>query len=171
MDRRPDWTPAWRVRRIRHAGRRLRRRGERRLLWLPVFFGAGIGVYFALTVEPPLWPGVAARSPAGGRWPAALRRYPAGGEAALALAVFAAGFALMPARPPGSMRRRCWSAASARSTVTGRVVDIDLLERGWRLIVAPDPLPGLDAGRPAAASARSTSRAAATRSTPATACA
>jgi hypothetical protein len=34
--------------------------GDRRLLWLPVFFGAGIGVYFDLTVEPPLWPGIVA---------------------------------------------------------------------------------------------------------------
>ena len=30
--------------------------------------------------------------------------------------------------------------------MTGRVVDIDTLDRGWRIIVAPDPLPGLDAG-------------------------
>ena len=30
--------------------------------------------------------------------------------------------------------------------VTGRVVDIDSLDRGWRVVVAPDPLPGLDPG-------------------------
>ena len=29
--------------------------------------------------------------------------------------------------------------------VTGRVIDVDLLERGWRVIIAPDPLPGLAA--------------------------
>ena len=33
---------------------RLAAEGERRLLWLPVFFGVGIGIYFLLKVEPPL---------------------------------------------------------------------------------------------------------------------
>ena len=27
--------------------------------------------------------------------------------------------------------------------VTGRVIDVDLLDRGWRVVIAPDPLPGL----------------------------
>src|ERR1700724_2662340 len=39
---------------------RLVAEGDRRLLWLPVFFGAGIGAYFTLTFEPPLWPSIAA---------------------------------------------------------------------------------------------------------------
>src|SRR5690242_18640674 len=30
---------------------------ERWALWLPVFVGAGVGIYFWLTVEPPLWLG------------------------------------------------------------------------------------------------------------------
>src|SRR6516164_2169276 len=30
-------------------------------------------------------------------------------------------------------------------TVTGRVADIDLAEKGWRIIIEPDPLAGLDA--------------------------
>src|SRR5260370_35955480 len=30
---------------------------ERWALWVPVFVGAGIGIYFWLTVEPPLWLG------------------------------------------------------------------------------------------------------------------
>ena len=34
--------------------------GERWILWLPVFFGAGIGVYFALPVEPSPWLGALA---------------------------------------------------------------------------------------------------------------
>src|ERR1043166_9340125 len=29
--------------------------------------------------------------------------------------------------------------------LTGRVIDVDLLDRGWRVIIAPDPLPGLAA--------------------------
>ena len=30
---------------------------DRRALWLPVFLGSGVALYFALTVEPPLWLG------------------------------------------------------------------------------------------------------------------
>src|SRR5260370_36665464 len=32
---------------------------DRWFLWLPVFLGAGIGLYFSLTVEPPIWIGFA----------------------------------------------------------------------------------------------------------------
>ena len=50
--------------------------GERWILWLPVFFGAGIGIYFALPSEPPPWLGGLAFAGAlavgamGRRWPA-----------------------------------------------------------------------------------------------------
>ena len=57
--------------------------GDRRLLWLPVIFGTGIALYFAVTFEPPLWPAVAAAT-AGLGWhffcagirPGAKRRLP-----------------------------------------------------------------------------------------------
>src|SRR5205823_12614369 len=75
---------------------RLAAEGERRLLWLPVFFGAGIGIYFCLKVEPPLWPGIAAGL-AAAALAVALRRNPAWREAALAVALCAAGFAWMRA--------------------------------------------------------------------------
>src|SRR6516165_11206608 len=52
--------PAWAACALSALSDRLTAEGERRLLWLPVFFGAGIGFYFALRVEPPLWPWVAA---------------------------------------------------------------------------------------------------------------
>jgi competence protein ComEC len=120
---------------------RLAAEGERRLLWLPVFFGAGIGLYFALRFEPPLWLGPAALLSASGG-AAAARRYPAWRGAALVLAVAAAGFAWMQlrARQAGGpmLERRLGPLV-----ITGRVVDIDALDRGWRLILAPDPLPGL----------------------------
>src|SRR6266404_4251425 len=67
---------------------------RRRLLWLPVFFGAGIGVYFVLKVEPPLWPGIATAA-VGLALVLALRQRSGWCEAALAFTVFAAGFALM----------------------------------------------------------------------------
>ena len=42
--------PAWTARIFATLIDRLAAEGDRRLLWLPVFFGAGIGVYFALKV-------------------------------------------------------------------------------------------------------------------------
>src|SRR5258708_7340882 len=64
--------------------------GDRRILWLPVFFGTGIAFYFTLTSEPPPWIGgaatIAAAAVAG-----ALRRWPALRNAGIALAFVAAG--------------------------------------------------------------------------------
>ncbi len=132
----------WRDRVCGALAERLAAEGERRLLWLPVFFGGGIGIYFVLKVEPPLWPGIAAAvAGAGMAW--ALRRYPTWREAMLAFTALAAGFALM--------RETAWERNTPMLqrhlgpiAVTGRVVDIDLMEKGWRIIVEPDPLPGLD---------------------------
>src|SRR5580704_2804058 len=73
---------------------RLAAEGERRFLWLPVLFGAGIGIYFQLKFEPPLWPGIAVAT-AGVGLVLALRRRAGWGEAVLAFTVLAAGFALM----------------------------------------------------------------------------
>jgi competence protein ComEC len=132
----------WRDRVCGALADRLAAEGERRLLWLPVFFGGGIGTYFLLKVEPPLWPGIAAAvAGAAAAW--ALRIYPAWREAMLAIAALAAGFALM--------RETAWERAAPMVqrhlgpiAVTGRVADIDLLEKGWRIIIEADPLPGLD---------------------------
>jgi competence protein ComEC len=132
----------WRDRVCGALADRLAAEGERRLLWVPVFFGAGIGIYFVLRVEPPLWPGiVAAVAGAGAAW--ALRIYPAWREVMLAFAALAAGFALM--------RETAWERDAPMAqrhlgpiAVTGRVVDIDLMEKGWRIIIEADPLPGLD---------------------------
>jgi competence protein ComEC len=139
--------PAWAARIFAALTDRLAAEGDRRLLWLPVFFGAGIGVYFALRVEPPLWPGVAAAI-VGAGLSFALRRHPAWCEAALALTVFAGGFALMGEtaweRQAPILQRHLGPV-----TLTGRVVDIDLAQKGWRIVVEPDPLAGLDpAGQP-----------------------
>ena len=66
--------------------------GERRILWLPVFFGAGIALYFALTFEPPRWAGLLATA-AAALLALALRRRSGCCAAAIALAFAAAGFA------------------------------------------------------------------------------
>ena len=118
--------------------------GERRLLWLPVCFGAGIAVYFTLTFEPPLWFGFAATIVAGST-AFALHKRPLLCEAALALTMFCAGFALIGEttwqRGAPILERRLGPAA-----ITGRIVDIDSLDRGWRVIIAPDEVPGLEPG-------------------------
>jgi len=115
---------------------------ERRILWLPVFFGSGIALYFALTVEPPLWLGLIVTVVAA-LAALLLRRFPAWRSAALCLAVTAAGLALITEtareRAAPMLNHRLGSVA-----VTGRVIDIDTLDRGWRIIVAPDTLASLD---------------------------
>ena len=116
--------------------------GERRGLWLPVWFGSGIALYFALTIEPPIWLGPAITAPA---IAAAflLRCRPAWRGVAICLACAAAGLALISAvsveRAAPMLARRLGPVA-----ISGKIVDIDTLDRGWRIIVAPDALPGLD---------------------------
>jgi competence protein ComEC len=144
---RVGFTPAWVARVLTALSERLAAEGEHRLLWLPVFFGAGIGVYFLLKFEPPLWPGVFGAI-AGAGLSFVLRRHPAWCEAALALTVFAAGFALIcetaRERQAPMLQRHLGPV-----TVTGRAVDIDLAQNGWRIVVEPDPIPGLDStGQP-----------------------
>ena len=144
---RVDFVPAWAARIVAAVSYRLAAEAERRLLWLPVFFGAGIGVYFALRVEPPLWPSVATAIAAAGL-SFVLRRHPAWCEAALALTVFAAGVALM-GETAWERRAPMLQHHLGPVILTGRVIDIDLAQRGWRIVVEPDPVAGLDpAGQP-----------------------
>jgi competence protein ComEC len=73
-----------------------------------------------------------------------LRRHAAWCEAALVLTALAAGFALMREtafeHQAPMLQRHVGPVA-----LTGRVVDIDLVEKGWRAIIETDPLPGVDA--------------------------
>ena len=73
---------------------------------------------------------------------AALRRVPIVRAIAVVLAFAAAGFALIQfaAWRDGTpmLDHRLGSVA-----LTGRVIEIDQLDRGWRVIIAPDTLPGL----------------------------
>jgi competence protein ComEC len=116
---------------------------DRRVLWLPVFFGTGIALYFSLTFEPPLWAGLAATIPATSAV-LVLHRHPAWRAAVVALAFAAAGFAVMQearvSQGAPMLQRRMGPVA-----LTGRVVDVDTVERGWRIVVAADPLPDLAA--------------------------
>jgi competence protein ComEC len=116
--------------------------GERRILWLPVCFGTGVAVYFTLTSEPSLWLGTAAALAAIAVCVIVWQR-PVWRGIALALAFTCAGFAVMQEarweRGGPTLDRRLGSVA-----LTGRVLDVDALDRGWRVVIAPDPIPGLD---------------------------
>jgi len=136
----------WRWRPVARIAEALAAEGDRRILWLPVFFGTGIALYFTPTVEPPWWLGLAATTflvLAG----ILLRRRLASRNAAIALAFCGAGLAVMQQthwdRGAPMLDHRIGPIA-----LTGRVIDVDLLDRGWRVIVAPDPLPGLAASEP-----------------------
>jgi competence protein ComEC len=115
---------------------------DRRVLWLPVCFGFGIALYFALTVELPIWLGPAMALIAGSA-ALTLRGHLAWRSGFFCLAIAAAGFALIA----GTTRERAAPMLERRLgpvALTGRVIDIDTMERGWRIIIAPDALPGLD---------------------------
>src|SRR4051794_41675180 len=72
----------------------------------------------------------------------ALRRVPIAGAVALILAVAAAGFALIQFAAwrdsTPMLDHRLGSVA-----LTGRVIEVDQRERGWRGNIAPYPPPGL----------------------------
>jgi competence protein ComEC len=121
---------------------RLATEGDR-LFWLPVIFGAGIALYFALTFEPPMGPPIVAAI-SGLAFVFLLRKHAVWCEVALAFTALAAGLALM-----GETAFEHQSPMLQRHVgpiaVTGRVNDIDLLDKGWRVVIDVDPLPGLDA--------------------------
>ena len=54
----------WRWRPLAYLAEALAAEGDRRILWLPVFFAMGIALYFTPTVEPPWWLGLAATAAA-----------------------------------------------------------------------------------------------------------
>ncbi|HWB49403.1 MAG TPA: ComEC/Rec2 family competence protein [Stellaceae bacterium] len=118
---------------------------ERRILWLPVFFGLGIALYFALTAEPPPWLGAVLAVPAAAG-ALLLRHAPAWRAVAWCLATMAAGFALIA----WTARQRAAPMLDHRqgpAAITGRVIDIDTVARGWRIVMAPDSVSGLEADR------------------------
>ena len=142
-ERGPSGSALWRWRPLAYLGDALAAEGDRRILWLPVFFATGIALYFTPTVEPPWWLGLAATAAA--LVPAIVfRRRPVLRNTMLALAFCGAGLAVMQQarweRGAPMLERRLGPVA-----LTGRVIDVDLLDRGWRVIIAPDPLPGLAA--------------------------
>ncbi|MDE1903103.1 MAG: DUF4131 domain-containing protein, partial [Alphaproteobacteria bacterium] len=110
---------------------------ERWPLWLPAFMGAGIGVYFWLSFEPARWLGPALLALAigalGASWRYGAWRWPAAVLVALALGFAAAQFEAHFAAAPVLHHRII-------GVLTGRVLAVDPLPEGARLIIAPASL-------------------------------
>src|SRR5438477_1809606 len=108
---------------------------DRWFLWLPVFLGVGIGIYFSLTVEPPLWVGLALGALA--TLAVAIARWcDRGIPAVLAVAAIAIGFA--------GAEVETWAVAApvlerptGRVIVEGRVIEVEPLPAGRRITLEP----------------------------------
>lgn len=110
-------------------------------LWVPVGMGAGVALYFALTAEPPLWLGGAVLGAAAvAVWPA--RRSLALLALACAVMSVAAGFTAV-------QMRTHWVAAPlltrevGPAPVTGRVVAVERLADGARVVLSGPAIPRL----------------------------
>jgi len=110
---------------------------ERWPLWLPAFMGAGIGVYFWLSFEPATWLGPvllgAAIVALGAGWRSGAWRWPAAVVVALALGFAAAQFEAHSVAAPVLGHRFI-------GVLAGRVLAVDPLPEGARLVVAPASL-------------------------------
>jgi competence protein ComEC len=121
---------------------------DRWFLWLPVAMGVGIGLYFELSREPPLWPAVALAAILAAFAGLARKR---DGLCALLVgaSAVAAGFALAKAhteRVAAPMLRE----ATGPIWIEGRVLDAEPTHRGLRIVVAPTRLDRVaEAARPA----------------------
>ncbi|HKX11424.1 MAG TPA: ComEC/Rec2 family competence protein [Stellaceae bacterium] len=109
---------------------------DRWFLWLPAFLGTGIGIYFSLTVEPPLWLGLALAALA--VIAVALARWRERGIAAvLALAAIAIGFAAAEIETWAVAAPVLERPTTPRVLVEGRVVEVEPLPEGRRITLEP----------------------------------
>src|SRR5579862_4011998 len=144
VDTVPSETAAGLPARLRLRERVLAER-ERWALWLPVGLGCGIGLYFRLTVEPPLWLGIAAVAALLGALIAA-RRSSVATIVVVGLLSIAAGFALAEWRSQRvatpQLETRVGPAA-----VEGRVLGVDKTASGHRLLLDQLQVPDLAAAQ------------------------
>ncbi len=105
-------------------------------LWLPAFMGAGIGAYFWLTVEPPYWIAPAGIGIGVAAFVVSLRRFAGWLMPSAALTVLCFGF--------GLAQLQAWLVAApviehrlGPVEVIGRLVSVDPLPEGTRIVVAP----------------------------------
>jgi competence protein ComEC len=120
--------------------------GSRWRLWAPVAFGGGCAVYFALGVEPPLWPPLLFAAAATALWLGARR---VGASRAwtlplVLLACLATGLATAKIRSE-RIAAPIAPALSEPTVIEAWVVDVDSPgERGARVVIAPVRVGGLD---------------------------
>lgn len=114
---------------------------ERWVLWLPVFFGIGIGVYFALPVEPPVWAGlsglgfVAILAMAGRFTPGVL-------IPCFAMGLIAGGFTAAQVRT-WTVTAPILSEETGAVEIMGRVQAVEARDRGVRLRIAASGIEGV----------------------------
>ena len=115
----------------------LDREGDRLVLWLPVFMGAGVLTYYTLAFEPALWIGAAVAVPA----IAAATWLPSARFLLAPVAAAALGFAsaqLATARAPPIE-----TALPPKATlVTGTIAAVEALPEGRRITINPAFLDG-----------------------------
>ena len=115
---------------------------DRWLLWLPMFLGAGIGIYFSLTVEPPLWIGLVA-APLALAGALAARWCERGAAAAIAIAAVAVGFAAAQIET-SAVAAPVLAKPLDRVRVEGTVVEVEPLSAGRRILIEPRRIGRLD---------------------------
>jgi competence protein ComEC len=109
-------------------------------LWIPVGIGAGVLLYFSLPVEPPRWTGPAAVVSLLALMAAMRRRRPVVLIAAALLAP-AAGFAASQIQT-AVVKAPVLDREVGPEWISGRVTDVEDLDRGRRLILSPVEIPG-----------------------------
>ena len=131
-----EWQSGPRIARpLAAAGRWLARQAveerERWVLWVPVFIGAGIAMYFGLAFEPPIWLGAAGLAGA-----VALRvafcRWPLPAVLATCLALTFLGLAAAQLRT-AFVSAPFLTREIDRPAIEGRVCEADLRPNGYRL--------------------------------------
>ncbi|HEX4113934.1 MAG TPA: ComEC/Rec2 family competence protein [Stellaceae bacterium] len=117
-------------------------------LWLPVFIGTGIGAYFWLTFEPPVWiaPMGLAVGAAIGLVAMVRQRFAGALVPAMMVLMLSLGF--------GLAQLQTWLVAApvlshrlGPVTVEGRLVAVDALPEGTRLLIAPSQVERLSLGQ------------------------
>ncbi len=116
---------------------------ERWALWLPVGIGCGISLYFALPGEPPLWGGAAALVPA-------MLLTMLGRQRDLVLILGAAAVAIAAGLTAAQLRTAFVAAPILTReigpvAVEGRVVEVEPLPRGRRVVLDTPVIEGLAA--------------------------
>lgn len=115
---------------LRSMGAALVGEQDRWVLWTPVILGIGIGLYFALPSEPPLWLGpMALMAAAGARWMG--RQHMALSLLAVALGLAALGFTVTQWRT-ALVASPMLEERIGPTQVTGRILNLETLPNGTR---------------------------------------